>query len=79
MQKYYFPHNKSLHRGDCGVTIISASESDSGVWSCYGWLELENRQYVDTIRLVVETDEVRTESSISGTYSQQQGIKDKIM
>ncbi|KAI8440035.1 hypothetical protein MSG28_001469 [Choristoneura fumiferana] len=63
MQKYYFPRNKSLHRGDCGVTIISASESESGVWSCYGWLELENRQYVDTIRLVVEKYVVRTEAT----------------
>ncbi|XP_047989585.1 uncharacterized protein LOC125228915 [Leguminivora glycinivorella] len=51
LNKYFYPPNLSVHRGDCSITIQSTDVTDEGIWACTGLLEFENRAYTDYIRL----------------------------
>lgn len=54
MQRYYFPVNKSLDRGDCAVTIRKIKYEDVGIWTCGADFEDDNIEYTDRIKIDVE-------------------------
>ncbi|GBP23747.1 hypothetical protein EVAR_13703_1 [Eumeta japonica] len=54
LEKYFFPQNKSLDRGDCAVTIKKVKYDDVGNWTCGAGLEDDGKVYSDVIKLEVE-------------------------
>ncbi|CAK1578170.1 unnamed protein product [Parnassius mnemosyne] len=53
LNRYYFPPNKSLDRGDCAVTIRKVKYEDVGIWTCGAALD-DGKEYIDRIKLEVK-------------------------
>ncbi|XP_031763532.2 uncharacterized protein LOC113510999 [Galleria mellonella] len=53
LDKYFYPRNRSLDRGDCVVTISNVKYEDAGSWICGAELD-DGKEYIDVITLKIE-------------------------
>ncbi|CAG5009890.1 unnamed protein product [Parnassius apollo] len=65
LNRYYFPPNKSLDRGDCAVTIRKVKYEDLGIWTCGAALD-DGQEYTDRIKLEVEGFYTMSTASATG-------------
>ncbi|CAH2063528.1 unnamed protein product, partial [Iphiclides podalirius] len=64
LNKYYFPPNRSLDRGDCAVTIRKVKYEDVGIWTCGA--ALDGQEYTDFITVEVEGLYAMSTASVAG-------------
>ncbi|XP_045488048.1 uncharacterized protein LOC123689956 [Pieris rapae] len=53
LNRYLYPNNRSLDRGDCCVTIRKVKPEDQGLWICGAGLD-DGKEHFDTITFDIE-------------------------
>ncbi|KPI91179.1 hypothetical protein RR46_14683 [Papilio xuthus] len=65
LNKYYFPANKSLDRGDCAVTIRKVRYEDVGQWTCGAGFD-DGQEHIAQITVEVEGLYTMSTASVTG-------------
>ncbi|KAJ0179222.1 hypothetical protein K1T71_004934 [Dendrolimus kikuchii] len=68
LNRYYYPRNMSLDRGDCAVTIRKLKYEDVGLWTCGAGLD-DRKEHTDVISLEVEGFYTMSKASATGIAS----------